>query len=185
MSQAKHAIIQTRAGELSDAQNRLEDVCQALRDELDAVRKKHLPQLKAAIDPVSIATANLKEIVAESKELFIKPKTQIHRNIRYGFSVKKGSVTLDDESYSVAQLKREFPEEKDWRQYIDVKETVKKNQVRKLTESQLKDTCITVDENTDEVAITSTLSEADKFIKSILKENEELLVEFDQQQDTD
>ena len=175
MQTAINDQLQTSATILSDATSTLESRCKELSVAIEAVKQQHIQGIKDAVDLVSIHKETLRQLVKDHPDLFKKPKTQIQSNIKYGYKLKKGKTTIDDPEHTVAMLKDLFPQKTDQHQYIETKETPKKNNLNKLTAPQQKTVGITIEDDTNEVTISSTLGEAEKLINAILKENEDLL----------
>lgn len=156
--------------DFADAREKLSTSARQLEDVIEKIKRRRLPIIKMHIKNVLAKQDILKAALEASQALFEKPKTKILHGIKVGFKKAKGKLEWADDDVVVKLIKRHFPEQVD----ILVKTTEKpiKDALANLPAADLKKLGITVHDTGDAVVIKSTDSEIDKFVESLLKEDE-------------
>ena len=137
---------------------------------IQAVKRKYLSGIKAAAGRCMEKQAELKSMIEESPELFVKPKTWTMHNVRLGFKKEKGKLTWEDDSKVIKLIKKNYPV--DWEIYVKVVEKPLATALGQLPGAELKKLGVTVTEDSDEVYIKSMDSEIDKLVNALLKEDD-------------
>src|SRR6185295_14068513 len=103
----------------------------ALEADLDAVKQKHLRQLKAQAGIVAACEAALHSAVENTPGLFQKPRTFILHGVKVGLTQSKGKLIWDmDDDELVAMLKRKFKADDLWQSYVIEKLSPSKEALR-------------------------------------------------------
>lgn len=159
--------IEQRTRALSEARDRLSEAVQALQDGVNALHRKHLPQLKRHMRRAFDAEQQLRALVEEHPALFTKPRTVVFHGIKVGYEKGKGAITFDDADLVVKLIEKKLPDQADV--LIDtVKKPVKKA-LAQLSVDQLRKLGCEVDEAGDHVVIRPVDSAVDKLLKALLK----------------
>jgi len=162
--------IEKSAKDLAAARDALKSKMQTLEDEILAAKKKHLPGIRKSVEAAAGRHQELFDAVAESEELFGRPKSVIFHGIRVGYQKAKGEIVWEDTSQVIRLIKKNLPEQTD--ALIKVTETPIKPALQQLSVADLKKIGVTLTETGDEVVIRPTDSEIDKLINVLLKDEE-------------
>jgi len=147
----------------------LSDRMQELQEELDQVKKRHLPGIKKAVATAASWQSRLKNAIDEVPELFTKPRTVVLYGIKVGFQKGKGEIVIEDPAHTIKLLKKAMPEEA-WGNYIKITESLIKTTLAQLPASELRRLGVEVIETGDQVVIKPTDSEVDKLVEALLKD---------------
>ena len=152
----------------ADARSALAASLAALEDELRQVKRKYLAGIKRQVATAKEARERLHEAVAESPELFVKPRTVTVHGIKVGFQKGKGEIEFDDVDQVVKLIRKHHPDQFD----VLVKTSHKpiKKALANLPAADLKKLGIQVAETGDEVVIKDAAGEVDKLVEALLAE---------------
>lgn len=159
--------IETRARQFAEAREKLAEIVTALNDGIEALKRRHMRPLKAAVNRAAEAEAALRVMVEEAPDLFTKPKTVILHGIRVGYVKSKGKIEFADSDRVVALIKKHFPEQADV--LIATTEKPSKDALNGLTAADLRKLGINVIEGDDAVYIKPADSAVDKMVDALLK----------------
>lgn len=168
---ATMAQIEDAAKRYAAARGMLTDICSAFNKDLEGTKARYVPQLRSAVGIAKERDAELRAMIAESKELFAKPKTVIFHGIKVGYQKAKGKVEFDDPDQVVKLIRKHFPEQADV--LIVTKEKPAKEALEQLTAAELKKLGVTVVEAGDQVVAKDTAGEVDKLVSALLKDESE------------
>ncbi len=143
----------------------------ALQDEMERVKRRHLPGIREAVGIAAAAHDELRAAIAEHPELFRKPKTRTFHVIRIGYMKQRGQVVIEDEEAVIKRIRAQLPHEQA-DLIIRVRESVHKPAVYDLTAADLKRLGITVTADEDVVVIKPVDGEIDKLINALLADAE-------------
>ncbi|MRR15677.1 MAG: hypothetical protein EG826_04380 [Deltaproteobacteria bacterium] len=154
----------------SDERQKLSDRIRQLEDEIQSIKRKRLPVIKATVQAVMTKQEVLKAALEVSRTLFVKPRTAVFHGVKVGFQKGKGKLSWVDDAVVVKLIKKHFPDQVD----VLIKTTEKpiKAALENMDAADLKKLGITVNDTDDQIVIKSTDSEIDKFVESLLKEDE-------------
>lgn len=155
----------------SEGRESLSANVRALEDEINAIKKRHLPGIKKSVAQVMERQQWLKDALEDSRALFVKPRTMIFHGVKIGFQKGKGKISWADDEQVVKLIKKHFPEQADV--LIKLTEKPVKDALQNLPASDLKKIGVTIEETGDQVVIKSTDSEIDKFVDALLKDDEQ------------
>ena len=141
-----------------------------MTDEVELVKRKYVPGIKRIASTVAEKLSVLREAILDNTHLFIKPRTFILHGIKVGLQKGKGELSWDDDEQVVKLIKKHFPEKTDV--LIQTKEVPVKSALAALTVKELERIGITVENTGDEPVVKSTDNDIDKFVKSLLKEDD-------------
>lgn len=149
-----------------------------LNTEIEALKRKHLDDIKALAGETANAKSALEAVIDSSRKLFIKPRTIVISGISVGLRKGTGSLKYDEEALVISRIKKHFKGEDEREIYIKTTEKLKKKPLEDLDTATLKKIGVTVEGTGDVVQIKATDSDVDKLIGAILKdsgESDELL----------
>lgn len=156
--------------EYSEARDGVGAIVESIEEERRGIEKLFLPKLKKTVAMMTERQARLKAAIEESPEMFVKPRMFVLHGIKVGLQKQKGSITWEDDEQVVKMIKKLLPDT--WETYIKVVEKPIKSALESLSVNELKKLGIEAIETGDEVIIKATDSVIEKFIKSLLKEDE-------------
>lgn len=168
---ATMAQIEDAAKRYAAARGMLTDICSAFNKDLDLTKARYVPQLRGAVGLAKEREAELQAMLAESGELFVKPKTVIFHGIKVGYQKAKGKMEFDDPDQVVKLIRKHFPEQADV--LIATSEKPAKEALAQLTAAELKRLGVTVVESGDQILIKDTAGEVDKLVAALLKDESE------------
>ena len=149
--------IDSLAKEYADDRQRLNDRLTGLEDELELVKRKHMPSIINAVNKAKKSRETLSIAVDNSRDLFVKPKTQTAHGIKFGLQKSPDSYTFEDEA-----------------QVINTRESVSKTALKQLTPSELGKIGVEVVPGCESVIVKDTNSEIDKFVNKLLEKDGKL-----------
>ncbi|OYZ03466.1 MAG: hypothetical protein B7Y42_00365 [Polaromonas sp. 28-63-22] len=143
----------------------------ALHDEMEAAKRKSMRGLRASVAAVAQAQADLLATIADSPQLFVKPKSIVLHGIKLGYAKGKGRIEWDDDEQVVKLVRKHMPEQFD----VLIKTTEKpmKSAMDGLTVAELKKIGVTAEDSGDVAFAKDTTAEVDKLVKALLKGAEE------------
>lgn len=106
-------LIERHTKSFADARAALVEAATALSDELEQVRRKHLPQLKRAVAQVSAAQSLLTHTIEAAPHLFKSPRSIVLHGIKVGLQKSKPSVTWTDPRRVAELVNEHLPEQRD------------------------------------------------------------------------
>ncbi|KPV06287.1 hypothetical protein APR50_17270 [Variovorax paradoxus] len=164
-------LIEARSREYRDAKDLLVERAQALNDELEACKRRHLRGLRAAVATVTAKRDELQATLEEFPHLFVKPRTVVFHGVKVGFQLGAGKIDWDDDEQLVRLIRKHFPQQFD----VLVKTTEKpvKDALKGLTAVELKRLGVSVEGTGDVPVIRDTTAAVDKLVKALLKGAEE------------
>lgn len=160
--------------ELARAYARERDALQGVVDEIQeeqrqAVRARKR-SLNAAVARTSSAKDALRAAIAESPQLFEKPRTQTAEGVKFGYRKLPGQVQVADEAKTIERIRSQLPEREE--DLIKVRETLVKAAVRNLQTHEAKKIGVTIVETDDEILIATASDDLDKLVKALLPDGE-------------
>jgi len=164
-------IIEELTGSYSVCHYVLAKRVQQLQDEIEAVKRRHMPGIREAVGLSATARRKLETVITNNPSLFRKPKTHIFHGIRVGYVKQRGRLVIDDSDAVIARIRKALPEEQAVL-LIRTREEVDKNALGDLKTSDLKRIGVEVTSDKDVVVIKPVDGEVDKLIAALLKDAE-------------
>jgi hypothetical protein len=162
--------IEKLAKEFSEAREFLKDRVSLLEHNIAEAKRKMLPGIRKGVETAAARKQALFDAIAESQELFVKPKTVIFHGIKLGYQKGKGEITWENTEQVVRLIEKNFPDQAET--LIQITKKPLKTALAQLSVQDLKKIGVTVVETNDEVFIKPTDSEIDKLINALLKDEE-------------
>ena len=159
--------IERRAKALAETRERLAAIVTELNAGIDALHRAQMPALRRAVAAVAGRHDELKALIAEHPELFVRPRTVVMHGIKLGFAKGKGSVEFDDADQVVRLIEKHHPDQVDI--LVQVEKTPVKAALAQLSAAELKKLGVTVEGTSDVVVIKPTDSAVDKTVKALMK----------------
>ncbi len=160
--------IEARAKLYADARESLAAIVSTLNADIEALKRKAMPDIKRCIGRASTHHDQLRTLIEASPELFAKPKSRTLAGIKLGFQKGKGKIEWDDPDQVVRLIKKHFPEQADV--LITTTEKPVKDALNGLTAAELKKLGISVVEGGEAIFIKPADSAVDKLVDALLKE---------------
>ncbi|WP_321532297.1 host-nuclease inhibitor Gam family protein [uncultured Desulfuromonas sp.] len=167
------ATIEHNTKTFADKRQNLNALVQRLQDDLECVKRHHLPAIKAAAEDVAESQAVLHSTIKDSKDAFKSPKTMIISGVRVGYKKEKGKIVFDDEATVIKLIRKNHPELADT--LIKESESVLKTPLAQLSAAELKKLGVEVTADTDQVLIKPVDNDIDKLVTALLEEGEQIL----------
>lgn len=152
----------------SAAHEALATVVAQINEETQAVKDKHLPQLREAVKAAATAKGQLHTAISGSPDLFEKPRTHTIAGIKVGLQKGKGIVEFEDAEKTVSLIKKHYGENAI--AYLVVKEAPDKKMLADMPVSELKKIGCTLLDTGDQVVIRPMDSEIEKVVAALLKD---------------
>lgn len=165
---ASMAEIEKATHEFATARAALVNEAIAFQADLNAVKVNHSAELKAKVAAAKAAHGALGDLVAESRGLFVRPKSAVFHGITVGFKKGTGKIEWEDADQVVKLIKKHLEEKADV--LIITTEKPAKEALSQLTAAELKKIGVTVEESGDVPFIKDTASEVDKLVAAFLKD---------------
>lgn len=159
--------IERRTKLLADARAALSEIVMQLNAGIEALKRDHMRALKAAVARVAERHEELKALIEEAPDLFVKPRTVVFHGIKVGYQKGAGKIEFDDADRVVALIKKHFPEQAE--ALILTTERPAKEALEQMSAADLKRLGIVVEGTADRVVIKHTDSTVDKLVKALIK----------------
>lgn len=159
--------IETLAKAYADRRALLADRLTALERDLNAIKSKHMKELKRHVALTAECHTELASAIDFSPELFDKPKTRILHGIKVGFRKGKGKIEWEDDAQLVALIKKKFPDFVD--DLIITTEVPSATGLQELDAAELRKLGVTVEEAGEQVVVKAIESDVEKLVKALLK----------------
>jgi hypothetical protein len=159
--------IQQHCRLFADAREALSDVVTLLNDQIEALKRKHLADIKRLVARAAERHAALKAGIEAAPELFEKPRTHVFHGIKVGYQKGKGGIEISDEQFTLQRIKDLHGCSGD---YLRVIEKPNKDALAQLPAADLKRLGCTIVDTGDQVVIRPTDTAVDKLVTALLKE---------------
>jgi hypothetical protein len=152
----------------ADQHDRLAAKVRSVNDDIEHVKRRALPAIRAAVVATATAREGLVVAIKASPDLFIRPRTQLLHGIKCGFQKSRGKLFWASKEQVVALIKRVLP----GKMALLIKTTEKpvKKALERLTVDELKKIGVTVGETSDQVVADYATGEIDKLVNALLGE---------------
>ena len=152
----------------ADSHGELAEKVQSLTDQIEALKRRHLPAIKRAVERAAEHKAALAAAVASTPALFAKPRTVIFHGIKVGLQKGKGGITFADADRVVQLIHKHYPEDEAGA-LLHVTEKPDKDALGKLPVAELKKLGCEIEDAGDAVVIKPAAGEVDKIVNALLK----------------
>jgi len=162
--------IESLAKAYSDARAQLAERVSDLQAELAAAEKQHLLKIKRAVALCAGLHEDLHHLVADSKHLFEKPKTQIFHGIKCGYAKQVGSIAIEDEDHTVELIEKIYAGRKAMLELLIItKKKPSKEGIRDLPMAEAKKIGVEITESGEAVIVRPVDGAVEKQVKALLK----------------
>ena len=163
------AEIEAITKDYSLARTDLSVLVTSLVDDIEALKRRAMPRLKARVAKAAEKQEALRAAIDESRNLFVKPRTIIMHGIKLGLEKGKGSIEIADDQRTIELIRKHLSEEQ---ADLLIKEEPKllKTALKNLSVADLKRIGCTVEETGDQIVIRPTDKEVDKTVNALLKD---------------
>ncbi len=160
--------IESATKAFADARSVLVERVTAMRDEREAVKRRHLKPLKRAVENTAAAQHVLTNHIDNGRELFTKPRSVVFHGIKVGLQKGKASLVLPKNEVLAQAIRDHLPE-----QYGLLVETICKpvqSAIAQLDAAALKAIGVKCVPASDSVLIKPTDGDVDKTVNAFLKD---------------
>ena len=155
----------------NDAREALQDVHDEIAAERRQAIRRRRRRLEARAADVSTAKEALRDEIAASPELFVKPRTRALEGIKVGFRKLPGRFEMADEARSIKRIRERMPERED--EFVRIKESVDRGALKKLATGELARIGVTLVETGEEVVIAIAKTDnLDKLVEALFADCE-------------
>ena len=165
--------IEELATTYADRRKNLSDALTRLRDDLEAVRRAHLPEIRLHLGVAQAKRSELFCAIEDGRELFERPRTRVMGGIKVGLQKQRGRVEIADEEATIKRIRALLPEEQA-ELLIRVRESVHKPAVYDLTAADLKRLGIAVTDDTEVIVLKPADDALDQLLAELLPETEKM-----------
>ncbi len=159
--------IETLAKEFGERHDALSAKVQTINDEISAVKRRHLHQLRNYVAKAADAKDHLRAAIKAAPEFFKKPRTLMLHDVRVGFAKGKGKLVFASDAQLVTLIKKHFPDQVET--LVKVEEKPVLNALANLPAKDLKRLGVTVEGAGDDVVIKPTGTAIDKLVDALIK----------------
>jgi hypothetical protein len=164
------ADVETHTKSYKAARDKLAGRVAALTAEVEAVKRRKLPGIKAAVAEAGEARSALEASIDANRNCFTRPKTLVIAGIRVGLAKGKGRLVYDDEQTVVERIRRQLPDAAD--NLVKVTEKPIRKALEQLSSADLKRLGCTIEDTGDQIVIKPTDADVDKIVNALLAEAE-------------
>lgn len=154
------------------ARGQLAEHVGGLTAKIDALKRQHLREIRAAVAVAKDAEAALQAAITASPDLFDKPRTRTLHGVKVGLQKARGTVTWGDEDAVIKRIRAQLPKDQA-ELLIRTEEKVHKPGVYDLSAADLKRLGIEIKGAGDVPVIKDTTGEVDKLVDALLKDEGE------------
>ncbi len=159
------AEIMRLAGRLAAATEATETLADEIRTDQRKALRARLRTLQRRIADQAAAEESLRDAIEARHDLFQRPRTVAHEGVKFGLRKQPGAVEIGDEARAIQRLRDKLPEHAD--AVINMRETLDRKALRKLTAGELAKIGVAIDRTTDAVTITRPATDLEKFIDAL------------------
>lgn len=149
----------------AETRDTLQSRIDAMQAEIDAIKQRHLPGVRAALREVNTAEATLRGEVQQAPHLFERPRTATFHGIRVGWMKGKGGIAWEDTQRVLGLIRKRLPDQVDT--LIRIREEPVKAALAELDAATLKLLGVHIVDAGDEVVVRATATDLDKLIRAL------------------
>ena len=157
-----------RAEVLQRTRQDLAVLCTAVNAGIDALKRDHMAQIRAAIDEASGAWAALEREVGAHPDLFRRPKKIEAHGIVFGFEKGKGGLEIADPERTLKLIRKHLPDQAEV--LIQTRESPAKAALGQLAADDLKRIGVEIKGTSEAVVIRPADGAIDKLVKALVAE---------------
>lgn len=155
------------ARQYADAQMDLDRLTNELKVQIDAIVRKHWPELKRATTRAAERFEALRAEVTAARPAFVSPKTRILHGVRCGFQKAQDKVEPLNEENTIALIKKRLPDQAGV--LISTTESLVMSAIKQLTDDELKQIGCKRTEGKDEPTVKFADTDLDKVVAALMK----------------
>lgn len=149
-----------------------------IKADTEELRKKYLARIRRVMSQVTARHADLYREIAENKDLFQKPRTQVIEGIRVGLSRGKGRLEVPNEEQTIAAIEEHLPKQAKF--LIRIEKSLIVSAAKKLPPETLDLIGAEIVGKEDTVVIEEVEAQINKILSSLIKfQVEELSAEYE------
>jgi hypothetical protein len=156
-----------RARVLAERREHLLELVAELKKAQDELETDNMPAIREAVNAATQAWLALEQQVRDHPHLFETPRTVKAHGISFGLEKGVGAVVLDDETRTVALVRKHFPEQFD--ELVETSHKPRKTALARLSAADLKRLGGRIEGTGDRVVIRVPKSATDKLVQALIK----------------
>jgi hypothetical protein len=168
-------VIEGRANAYAIARTALAEHVTLIRDEQDAIKRRHLKRLRTLVGHSAEALNALMSEIEAHPECFEKPRSRVLAGIQLGYRKGKGKLVYEDEERVVAAIHKLLPDQAEV--LLKVTEKPAKDSLTQLDAATLKKLGVTIEGTGDVIFVKPADSEVDKLVDALLGDLTEAEIE--------
>lgn len=162
------ADIELSTKRFAAAHQLLTDDVMILNDEQAALKRRHLPGIKRAVEAVREQRGALKLLIEAAPDHFLRPRTLVFHGIKVGYRKGAGGIEWEEDARVIHLIRKHFPEFAEALIKTTEKPSIKG--LQELDVSDLRKIGCTVESTGDVVVIKPTASDVDKIVTALMRE---------------
>ncbi|MXX62987.1 MAG: hypothetical protein F4112_16060 [Holophagales bacterium] len=161
-----HEVIAALARDLANAQRRLNDYVEPIRQEQRAMVRRRRRGIENRIAEVAVARDALHQAIDQNRPLFRKPRTRAQEGVKYGLRKQPGKLVGDADAI-VAAVRERMPDKAT--ELLKTTTAPVKAALAKLPGKELASIGVTLEDTGDKVTITMVdADDLEAFVKLML-----------------
>lgn len=167
--------IERNASIYAQSRARLSVELDGLREELEAVKKRRIKEIKQRAANAAEDEARLRSLVEGNPHLFEKPKTITLHGIKCGYRTSNGRIVFADGDMVVKLIKKHLGEKEDI--LVRKFEEVNKNALKTLTGPELAKIGCSIEGAGEQVVVAAADDEVDKLVGKLIQDMVDVILE--------
>lgn len=159
------------AKDYADARAVLAERVNRYKSEVEAITRRLTPGIRLAAGKAAMLESELRTLITENKDLFVRPKTWTRHGVKLGLQKGKGKTEWPDDDTLGKLMHRHLGKEAVL--YIQVVETPNKTMLQTLDADTLKKLGYRVTGTEDQVVIKDAIADIDKLVATLLAKTAE------------
>ncbi len=169
--------IERETREFAKAKRELDEIMAEIKADTEELKKKYVARIRKVMGQVTEKHGDLYREIAENRDLFQKPRTQVIDGVKVGLTKGKGTLEVTDEQQTIAAIEEQLPRQA--KLLIRIEKTLIKPAVKKLPAETLAAIGAEIVDKEDKVVIEEVDTQINKVLTSLLKfQVEELSAEY-------
>jgi hypothetical protein len=160
------ATIEAAAKKHADNRDALKQIVQALNDQIAAIKRVALPDIKRAVARAAESEHQLRADIAAAPDLFVQPRTVIFHGLKCGYEKGKLKLVCPDPDQACDLIRKHFPDLAET--LIVTKLSPNKKALAELGPKDLKRLGLSLEDPGDQIVIRAVDSDVDKIVTALL-----------------
>ena len=147
----------------------------ALREELEATKKRRIKTIKQFAARAALTKAELQAMIEQGAPLFKKPKTLTMHGIKVGYRWSEGKIVIEDPEATLKLIHRHHKDREEL--LIKTIEQVKKDGLKTLTAVELSRIGVKIEGAGEQVVLSAVDDEVEKLVGKLIEDMVDVILE--------